>query len=125
MRGGFWTKLAGGSLMEFNDSSKVNLERANAWHKLGIEEWSLSDWAVAMVGEAGEACNQIKKFNRLRVRLQSNNPDGFDMTKLAEELADTFIYLDILATRCGLNLETIVRAKFNAISERENLPQRV
>ena len=111
--------------MTFDEFSKINLERANDWHNDGIEEWSLSDWAVAMVGEAGEACNQIKKFNRVRVNLHSNNPDGFDMAKLAEEIADTFIYLDILVARCGLNLEEIVRAKFNAISERENLPQRV
>ena len=111
--------------MEFKAFSKINLERANSWHKSGIDEWSLSDWAVAMVGEAGEACNQIKKYNRLRVCLHSNNPDGFDMSKLAEELADTFIYLDLLASRCGLSLEKIVKDKFNAVSERENLPHRI
>lgn len=111
--------------MTFQKFSKINLERATVWHQNGIEEWSISDWAVAMVGEAGEACNQIKKFNRLRDKLHSNNPDSFDMSKLADEIADTFIYLDLLATRCGLNLETIVISKFNAISEREGLPHRV
>ena len=56
-------------MMTFKYFSEINLLRAKTWHTNGIEEWSLSDWAVAMVGEAGEACNQIKKFNRLRDKL--------------------------------------------------------
>lgn len=111
--------------MDMRKFSEINLLRTNEWHKNGIDEWSVSDWAVAMVGEAGEACNQIKKYNRLRTALPSNNPVSFHQELLADELADTFIYLDLLATRCGLSLEDCVRHKFNKISERENLPQRV
>lgn len=111
--------------MQFKDFSDINLQRAMTWHQGGIDEWSISDWAVAMVGEAGEAFNLIKKFNRLRDKLHSNNPDGFDMSKLADELADTFIYLDLLASRCGIDLENAVRQKFNAISDRENLPFKI
>lgn len=47
------------------------------------------------------------------------------MSKLADELADTFIYLDLLASRCGIDLENAVRQKFNAISDRENLPFKI
>lgn len=111
--------------LTFSAFSILNYQRASTWHKNGIGEWSIADWAVAMMGEAGEACNIIKKYNRVRDSLHSNNPKPFDKEQLGEELADTFIYLDLLATRCGFSLEEIVIAKFNKISKRERLPHRL
>jgi NTP pyrophosphatase (non-canonical NTP hydrolase) len=111
--------------VEFEKFSQVNAERARQWHPGGLNEWSIADWAVAMAGEAGEVCNVVKKYNRVRDSLQSNNPKPFDWQQLADEIGDTFCYLDLLATRCGMTLEECVRTKFNKISEREGLPQRV
>lgn len=79
----------------------------DAFHSL--EEWSLTDWACAMAGECGEACNLIKKFRR-----------GETITRemIGKELADMVIYADLLAARAGIDLGEAVRQKFNEVSER-------
>ena len=76
--------------------------------------WSLPEWACAMAGEAGEACNVVKKMNR-------GDYDGktlLGQADLAAELADVVIYLDLLAARAGIDLGEAVREKFNIVSER-------
>ncbi len=76
------------------------------------EDWSLTDWALAMVGEAGEVCNEVKKLRR---------NDGTGSTeRLAEEIADVLIYLDLLAARAGIDLWPAVVKKFNLVSARRN-----
>ena len=44
---------------------------------------------------------------------------------LAEELADIYLYLDLLATKAGIDLPTMIRAKFNEVSERQDFPERL
>src|SRR5262245_40821302 len=39
--------------LTFGKLSRVNLARCRRWHPGGLAEWSPSDWAVAMAGEAG------------------------------------------------------------------------
>ena len=43
--------------------------------------------------------------------------------KAAEEIADVYAYLDLVATRLDLDLQSCVVRKFNYVSEREDLPQ--
>jgi len=95
----------------------VSVERAKAWH--GDKPWSPSDWAVAVMGEFGEFCNELKKQNRDRDGLQANNARR---VSLGKELADTIAYLVLLADVCGIDLEAETISVFNAISERERLP---
>lgn len=38
--------------------------------------------------------------------------------KLADEIADTFIYLDLLAQSQGLSMDSIVMSKFERTSEK-------
>lgn len=114
--------------MNFKELAMVNHSRAMRWHPMGLSGWSLSDWMVAAVGELGEACNVAKKLNRLRDGLQGNKigEDGYVLKqKLADELADTVIYLDLVAQTMGLTLEDCIRNKFNAVSEREGFPERL
>lgn len=98
----------------------ANLQRCQAPdgfnHK--INDWSLSDWMVALIGEAGEAANIIKKLNRIRDNIQNIETETELREKLAEELADIYCYLDLIIVAAGFNLEEIVIAKFNKISER-------
>lgn len=78
-------------------------------------DWSLAQWACAMAGEAGEACNVVKKMFR----------GDFDMREkeakeaLAKELADTVIYVDLLAQKAGINLGTAIIDKFNEVSNKK------
>ena len=116
--------------LSFRTVSKVNYERALLWHKGGLEEWTVSDWAVAMAGEAGEVCDAIKKLRRIECAVESNNvkqPANREVAikAIAQEIGDTFVYLDLLAQRLGLPIEECIRETFNRISIREKMPQRL
>jgi NTP pyrophosphatase (non-canonical NTP hydrolase) len=106
--------------------SVQNHLRALRWHPSGLQEWSLSDWAVAVAGEVGEMCNVVKKMNRVRDGIVGNKEKPEDLQgMLSDEIADVYIYLDLFARRAGLNLEDCIRAKFNATSERVGFPERL
>lgn len=105
--------------LTFKELRRQNVQRCEvAFHPLAA--WSPADWAVAVGGELGEAMNLIKKLRR--------HADGTNTAKdpptahaivalIADELADTVIYTDLLAARLGINLEEAVRDKFNAVSK--------
>lgn len=100
--------------------------RSLRWHPDGIESWSLSDWGVALAGEVGELCNVIKKLNRVRDGMQQKAVDEDALKNaLAMEIGDTYLYLDLLARRAGLDLENCIRATFNRVSIREGFPERL
>ena len=84
-------------------------------------DWSLGEWACAVLGELGEAANIIKKINRGDLTLDMPS----DKRALADELADTLIYLDILAFRAGIDLGQAVVAKWNRTSERVGYEGRI
>lgn len=82
-----------------------------------LDDWSLSDWMTAVVGELGEAANVLKKLNRVRDGIPGNKETPEQLKQmLADEIADTFIYLDLLAFAAGFNLEDIAVSKFNRTS---------
>jgi NTP pyrophosphatase (non-canonical NTP hydrolase) len=115
-------------MLTFRQLSEVNLQRANRWHKGGLDEWTPSDWACAAAGEMGEVCNAIKKYNRIVQHIASNNNpvDLRDaLQKIATEIGDTIVYLDLLAQRMGIDTGLAVRETFNRISDRENMPERL
>jgi NTP pyrophosphatase (non-canonical NTP hydrolase) len=65
-----------------------------------------------MVGELGEYANVRKKFERGELSWD-------EYIKAAhEELADTLIYLDILAFHAGVDLSEATIEKFNSVSDR-------
>lgn len=102
--------------MDWNKFSLVNKQRCESPegfdHKL--DSWSLSDWFTAVVGELGEAANVAKKLNRYRDGIPGNDEsEQLLREKLARELADTFIYLDLLAQAAGINLPASVVEVFN------------
>jgi len=80
-----------------------------------------------MAGEAGEACNIAKKIRRVETQIARRKAE-YKLplnAMLAEELADTFIYLDLLAARQGIDLAAGIRAKFNKVSEEFGFPERL
>lgn len=111
--------------MTFENLRSSNKERCTTmFHP--INEWSITDWACAMGGEAGEVLNKIKKLRRLH----KNNPTQKELAKvknidmllegIGEEIADTVIYADLLCQRLGLDMETLVSNKFNKDSKEMN-----
>ena len=117
------------SALTFAQFSRINLARCLRWHPQGIKSWSLSDWTVAMVGEAGEAANVVKKMNRVRDALIGNkwseSTDYNLRTMFGKELADTVIYCDLAAQAADLALGELVVEKFNEVSIRNGFPERL
>lgn len=111
--------------MHLRTVQAINADRAVQWHQEQDAPWSLGDWGNAMAGECGEACNVIKKIRRIECGLKP--PDNLEALRehLGEELADTMLYLLLVAENAGINMEEALRAKFNKVSEREGFPQRV
>lgn len=106
--------------MNLRKFSKANLQRCIApdgFHH-SLDSWSTSDWFTAVMGELGEAANVAKKLNRVRDGIPGNKETPEQLkAKLATEIADTFIYLDLLAQSVGLDLATIAIDTFNAKSK--------
>ena len=93
----------------FNELRKANISRCEqSYHK--IEEWSEQDWACALAGEVGELCNFLKK----KRRGQEVSP-----IKIAKEIADVQLYLDLLAARLNVDLAEVTINKFNEVSRRK------
>ncbi len=120
-------------MLSFSWFSEINLRRAKRWHRGDIAMWSVSDWLMAMAGEAGEACNAGKKLLRIEGMIDNKSVDpDRQLTdsedakdKIAEELADTVIYCDLVASRIGRNLQAAIIKKFNETSERYKFPERL
>lgn len=104
-------------MQDFARENRARCEAANGFRQ-PIESWSLSDWMTATAGELGEAANVIKKLNRVRDGVTNvGDPSEPQLrSDLADELADTFIYLDLLAQAAGVDLAAAVRAKFDRTS---------
>jgi NTP pyrophosphatase (non-canonical NTP hydrolase) len=106
--------------IRFSHLRAANLARCEvSFHPLN--DWSPADWATAMAGEVGEACNQVKKLRRLQDGLQLANipPEAQGIIEsIGKELADTVIYADLLAARLGIDLGKAVVDKFNEVSDR-------
>lgn len=100
--------------MNFSKRNRKRCESLKGFnHKLN--SWSLSDWMTALTGEVGEAANVIKKLNRIRDNVPGNGTLTESQLKemLADELADSYMYLDLLAQAAGFDLKTIRNKKFN------------
>lgn len=84
-------------------------------HPTGADTWTISDYYTALEGEAGEAGNIIKKIRRGDFTLEEAKVD------LGKELADTLIYLDLLAAKCGIDLHAVTVGKFNEVSFKQKI----
>jgi NTP pyrophosphatase (non-canonical NTP hydrolase) len=107
--------------MDIQDFSVLNRRRCEAKngfnHKL--ESWTLSDWMTATAGELGEAANVIKKLNRIRDGIPGNTETEEELrAQLADELADTYTYLDLLAQAAGVTLRDATISKFKRVSQK-------
>lgn len=103
--------------MQFSDLNRMRCESPAGFnHKL--ESWSLSDWMTATLGELGEAANIVKKLNRIRdgIKNTKGETEATLRAKLADELADADIYLDLMYQAAGINRADAVCSKFNTTS---------
>lgn len=102
----------------FSVRNRLRCEAVDGFnHRLGA--WGPGDWMTAVLGELGEAANIIKKLNRARDGIPGNTESPQELReKLAEELADTYIYLDLLCQAMEIDLPDAIIAKFGEVSRR-------
>lgn len=99
-------------MLTFDELRRANVERCEeAYHP--VTDWSETDWAVAVAGEVGEACNLIKKRRR---------GEQIGVSYVADELADAVIYIDLLCARLHIDLGEAITEKFNDVSARVRSP---
>lgn len=103
---------------DFSFRNRMRCESTTGFNHL-LSDWSLSDWMTATFGELGEAANVAKKLNRVRDDIPGNTETTKELrAMLADELADTFIYLDLLCQSQGINLQEAVQSKFDRTSKK-------
>ncbi len=108
--------------LNFDQLRDANVRRCEeVFH--AINDWSPTDWATAMAGECGEACNEVKKLRRLD-GADAKDDTPYERQRLrrciAEEIADLVIYADLLAARLGIDLAQAIVRKFNEVSDKRN-----
>jgi NTP pyrophosphatase (non-canonical NTP hydrolase) len=113
--------------LTFDQVSATNRARANRWHPGFPDDdtWGIPHWCLAMCGEAGEAANVCKKLMRVQDGLigKLDPPEADLIRMLEEEIADVFLYLDLLATKARIDLPEAIVRKFNAVSLRQGFPE--
>jgi len=128
--------------MDLAEISRINRARCDRWHLAGTP-WLSSDWSNALAGESGELLeaihhvlmasaeisNSVKKYRRHEsgVSESYNTPDvSLILLKIRSEIADVFLYLDLVAYYFGWDLlDDCIRDKFNLVSEAQEFPERL
>ncbi len=99
-------------MQRFSEENRRRCEHPKGFNH-ALDSWSVSDWFTAVMGELGEAANVAKKLNRVRDGIPGNKETEEELrVKLGRELADTYIYLDLLCQRVGVDLSACVRQAF-------------
>ncbi|GAB5404883.1 MAG: hypothetical protein Aurels2KO_31140 [Aureliella sp.] len=106
--------------LNFDTLRDANVRRNHEWRAGGtaIDQLPLSFRAAELAGEAGEACNEIKKIERHRLGLVGGKTD---LQGLRQELADVLISVDLIAMDLDIDLAEAVREKFNATSAKHGM----
>lgn len=98
--------------MDLTTLRNANRQRHVEWTK--GNDIPLSFRGLELAGEAGEACNELKKLERFRMEMVGGKED---IHGLREELADVLICVDLIA----MDLGDALKAKFNKTSEKYGL----
>jgi NTP pyrophosphatase (non-canonical NTP hydrolase) len=118
--------MSGG--LTFDQLREANVRRCvESYHAL--DAWNPLEWGAATAGELGEALNLIKKLERDLPPPDDGATPFFvrenRLDAIGRELADTVIYLDLLAARLGLDLGFWTAIKFDETSEKVGSRERL
>jgi len=113
--------------LTFKKFQIINDLRSNEWHGEN-EDQSLADFGNALAGEAGELCNFLKKIRRVQsgMRYRASEGNIIELTERASyEIADVIIQAFLVATELNLDVETILKTKFNITSDEFGFSQKL
>lgn len=112
------------SIAEIAEACDIRSSAKNGFN-LGYNT-PISYFGMAMMGEGGELCNLLAKLERMKMgSIDAGNSitvAGITTEKLAEEIGGLFIYLSILSTRLGIDMERAVVKTFNDKSAKIGYP---
>lgn len=101
-------------------------------HNTTGSDWSPLEWGAAMGGEVGEVIEVVLEFAKRatkigdtlkKIRRGDLDPKLFEIReRVAKELADVQIYLDLLASQFAIDLGEATLRKFNEVSTRVGSP---
>jgi NTP pyrophosphatase (non-canonical NTP hydrolase) len=111
--------------LNFTALRNTNKARRDEWAaRDGSTPWLSVDWSNELAGETGEACNVVKKLRRIETGYRPD-PRGNGreelLAKLAEELGDVIICVDLLAMFYDIDLAAATINKFNRTSDEQGL----
>lgn len=106
--------------MDWSNFREINVTRAKTVFSVYDNGGPLF-FATALAGELGELCNLVKKKERARL----GGPDighstrlaGITQERLKDEIGGIVVYLDLLASLYGIDIEDAVRTTFNRVSK--------
>lgn len=104
----------------FNALRAANMLRQEEWDR--DSKITLEYRGNELGGECGEALNEIKKLARERIGIRGSRTT---VEKLADELADVVICVDLVCMMVGVDMFAAVRRKFNSTSEKNDLKTRL
>jgi NTP pyrophosphatase (non-canonical NTP hydrolase) len=102
--------------MHLNDLRHANRKRQAEWP--GNEKADVAFRCIEVAGEAGEVCEAVKKFLRAQRGIKGTTAD---VSKVADEMGDLMVSLDLLADELGIDLGDATRRKFNATTAKYGL----
>lgn len=100
--------------MNFTDFQELNARRCREhFHELTVlGKWELADWCLAIAGEAGELCNEVKKVKRGDSSLEARRG------AFLAELADVMTYCDLAISSLAAKTDEVIGEKFDVVSAR-------
>lgn len=101
----------------------ANIKRQPEWGPNPVDSPSFRGNELA--GEVGEACNILKKIDRLTLGLKGAPPNEVMVAALREELGDVLVCLDLVAMLFGIDLVEATREKFNLTSAKYKFNTRI
>lgn len=99
--------------LTFKRFQLINAKRSKAFYPQ-CQDWTEAEWMMALMGEIGEAANIMKK------RLRDKEDVRPGLALVAGELADVLCYISLLCSYLGLDMDGIVREKFNEVTMRND-----
>ena len=106
--------------LDLRELQAANSSRQDEWP--GAQAVTPSYRGNELAGEVGEACNVIKKLERMRLGIAGSTDT---VEHLAEELGDVIICVALIANEFGIDLSNATRAKFNKTSKKVGLKSRI
>jgi NTP pyrophosphatase (non-canonical NTP hydrolase) len=107
-------------MSDFAKLRQANEVRQREWDR--DDKLDIAYRGNELAGEVGEACNIIKKLERERRGLRGSRSSIY---RLAEELADVIICVDLIAMYENIDLWEEVKRKFNQTSLNNGLDARL